>query len=54
MATKIQDGLHQVMFSDSSKSNIYNLDIPVGYSNKLIHAYPLDRPFNNGGFFMHS
>ena len=50
MAIKIQDGRHQVMFSDSSKNNIYNLDILVGHRNNFIHAFYLDRPFNNDGF----
>ena len=33
MADIIQDGRHQIMFFDSSKSNIYNLDILTDHSN---------------------
>ena len=46
MAAKIQNGRHQVMISDSSKSNIYNLDILTGHSNILIHVKPLDMPIS--------
>ena len=36
MAAKIQDGRHQVMFSDYSNNNVYNLEMHIGHGNILI------------------
>ena len=51
MAAKIQNARHQVMFPDSSKRNIYNLNIPTGHCSIFIHVYPLDRPINPSNSF---
>ena len=47
MAAIIQDGRHQIMFLDASKSNIYKLDRLTDHSNTFMHMVIDDFVANN-------